>query len=204
MHDPASGLPGPISTALVDQVGEGLRVSSQDAPGLALGGAPARDGPGELRRARLRQQELLAAVLLGSPPADPAAPLHQGGVAAEAGLLELEPSVELGGPGARAGCDRAGSAELARGEPQGAQGVVVDPRELATQDPRPARQTLASHVARDAVQLVGPHDPECIYMEPSNASSPGSGAARRALPPGDLPWGETHAGGQPRARSLSG
>src|SRR5262245_25996145 len=163
--------PAPISTVLVDQVGEGLRVFSQDPLRLALGRAPARDGLGEQRRARLRQQELVAALVFGRPLLDPAAQLHQGCVAAEAGLLELEPSVELAGPGPGVRRDRTEDAELTRREPQGAQGVVVDPRELATQDPRPARQTLASQVASDAVDFPFVlHDHICIYMERQGAT----------------------------------
>src|SRR5262245_54848200 len=152
----AAGPPGyepATSTVLVDQVGEDLRVVSQDALRLALGGAPTGDGLCEQRQARLRQQELLAALVFGRTPLDPASQLHQRRVAAEARLLELEPSVELAGPGPRVRRDRAEDAELARREPQGAQGVVVDPRELATQDPRAARQTVAPHVACDPVDL---------------------------------------------------
>src|SRR5262245_29470252 len=173
-----------LSAALVDQVGEDLRVVSQDALRPALGSAPARDGLGEQRGTRLRQQELLTAVVPGRPLLDPAAQLHQRGVAAEARLLELEPSVELGGPGPRVRGDRAEDAELARREPQGAQGVVVDPRELAAQDPRAARQALASHVARDAVEfsLLGLHGMKCIYMKRADATPARDAAIRRAGP----------------------
>src|SRR5262250_2978856 len=163
MYRPAAGAPGrgaPPSAVLVDQVREDLGVVSQDALRLALRAAPARNGLGEQRQARLGQQQLLAALVSGGPLPDPAEELHQGGIAAEARLLELEPPVELGGARPRVRCDRAEDAELARREPEGTQRLVVDPRELAAQDPRAARQTLAPHVARDAGQLALPglHD----------------------------------------------
>src|SRR5262245_31083149 len=203
-RDGPSGQPSaPTSAVLVDQVGEGLRVVSQDALCLALGGAPARDGPGEQDRTRLGQQELVAAVAFGRPLLDPAALLHQGCVAAEAGLLELEPSVELAGPCPRVRRNRAEDAELARREPQGAQGVVVDPRELATQDPRPACQTLASHVTRDAMEssLLGVHDEECIYMERPGAS-PGPGCSDLASDSEGLEAASAGPGrGDPSARA---
>ena len=140
---------------LVHEIGKGLRIASKHSLCFALGRAPAGQSVREKRRAFLRQEELLAPIALGGSLLDPAPLLHQSSIPAEAGLLEFELLMELRGPGARVRGDRNEDVELARREPHRTQGVVVDPRELPAQQPRPPSEALAPDVARDAAELLG-------------------------------------------------
>ena len=60
--------------------------------------------------------------------------------------------MELSGTGPGIRGDRDEDGELTRCKAHRTQGVVMDPRQLPAEQPRPTSEALASDVARDAVE----------------------------------------------------
>ena len=78
---------------------------------------------------------------------------------------ELEALMQLGSPSARVRGDGHENAQLTRREPNRAKSLVVDPAELAAQEPCPSGQTLAPDVAHDVLNFsLARHVQKCICI----------------------------------------